>query len=232
MTSAGLKALPPARDVPQVGAPSAMKVPSPSVRTLGNGLTVWAVRRPGIPLVQVRMVLPTSRARMAPSDRARQRVLAPALLAGTTRSSRNDLAARLQGMGAAAAAGADAEDFSLSASALSTNLVPLLEMLREVLAESTFPAAEVATEKRRLQEELAMAASQPRTIARLAVTSRVFGSHPYGDRLPSQDEIGRVTRGQLDAYLRRRIGPSGGHLVLVGDLSTNRLLDAGEAALH
>ena len=114
------------RAVPEVAAPSAMKVPAPKVRTLGNGLVVWAVRRPGIPLVQLRLVLPTSRAKMAPSDRARQRVLARTLLAGTSLSSQNDLAARLQGIGGGLSFGADAEDLSLSGSALSTNLVPLL----------------------------------------------------------------------------------------------------------
>ncbi len=219
------------RPVPEISPPSAMKVPAPKVRTLGNGLAVWAVRKPGIPLVQLRLVLPTSRTRTGPTERARQRLLARTLLAGTRRSSQNDLAARLQGIGGGLAAGADAEDLSLSGSALSTELVPLLEMVHEVLAESTFPADEVAVEQRRLQEELAMAASQPSTIARLAVTSRVYGSHPYGDPLPSGEEVGRVTRGQLAAYLRNRASPDGGHLVLVGDVPAGRLLDAAEAAL-
>ena len=219
------------RPVPAVAAPSAMKVAAPRVRTLGNGLTVWALRKPGIPLVQLRLSLPTSRARMGPSERARQRLLARALLAGTKRSSQNDLAARLQGIGGGLAAGADAEDLSFSGSALATELVPLLEMVREVLAESTFPAAEVAVEQRRLQEELAMAASQPSTIARLAVTARVYGAHPYGDPLPSAEQIGGVTRGQLASYLRNRAGPSGGHLVLVGDVPAGRLLDAADAVL-
>ena len=222
---------PVARPVPPVAAPSAMKVPAPAVRTLGNGLTAWAVRKPGIPLVQLRLVLPTSRARMGPGERARQRLLARTLLVGTSSSSQMELAARLQGIGGTLAAGADAEDVSLSGSALSTELGPLLELVAEVLSASTFPADEVAVEQRRLQEELAIAASQPSTIARLAVTSRVFGSHPYGDPLPSGDEVAKVTRRQLAAYLRNRAGPAGGHLVLVGDLPAPRLLDAAEAAL-
>ncbi|HEV8116629.1 MAG TPA: insulinase family protein, partial [Acidimicrobiales bacterium] len=164
---------PPApRPVPQVRPPSAMKVPVPRTRVLGNGLTVWAVRKPGIPLVQLRLVLPSGRARPAPSDRARQLVLARTLLAGTSRRSQNELAERLQGMGGGLASGADAEDVSLSGSALATDLKPLLDLAAEVLAESAFPGPEVATEQRRLQEELAMAASQPSTIARLALTSR------------------------------------------------------------
>lgn len=219
------------REIPLVAPPSAMKVPAPRVRTLGNGLTVWAVNKPGIPLVQLRLVLPTARANLNRSDGARQRVLARTLLAGTSLHSQTQLAARLQAIGGSLAAGADAEDVSLSGSALSTNLVPLLDLAREVLAEPTFPADEVATERGRLQEELAMTASQPSTMARLAITSRVYGRHPYGEPLPSTDEVGRVTRGHLAAYRRARVGPSGGHLVLVGDVTPGRLLDAAEAAL-
>lgn len=225
------ESLPAARAVPVVAPPSAMKVAAPKVRKLGNGLTVWAVRRPGIPLVQLRMVLPTGRRKVGPTERARQRLLARTLLTGTKRQSQAELAAHLQGIGGGLAAGADAEDLSLSGSALSTNLVPLLQTVREVLAEATFPQNEVATEQRRLQEELAMAASQPGTIARLALTSRVFGTHPYGDPLPSAEEVGEVSQRHLTAYMSNRAGPAGGHLVLVGDVTTSRLLDAAEAAL-
>ncbi|MEO7517962.1 MAG: pitrilysin family protein [Acidimicrobiales bacterium] len=217
--------------MPEVATPSAMKVGAPRIRTLGNGLVVWAVRKPGIPLVQLRLVLPTSRARTGPGERARQRVLARALQAGTRHHTQAELAGRLQGLGGGLAAGADAEDLSLSGSALSTNLAPLLDMVREVLTEATFPATELAIEQRRLQEELAMAASQPSTVARLAVTSRVYGAHPYGDPLPTPEDVGAVTRAQLAAFMRTRTGPAAGHLVLVGDVPAGRLLDAAEVAL-
>ena len=226
-----VRSLPPPRPVPQVTPPSAMKVPTPKARVLGNGLTVWAVRRPGIPLVQLRMVLPTSRARVPAADRARQRLLARTLLSGTARRSQAEIAAILQGIGGGLAAGADAEDLSLSGSALASNLGPLLEIGREVLDQATFPEDEVITERRRVQEELAMAASQPSTIARTAVIAQVFGRHPYGDPLPTPEQVAKVTRGQLATYVRERVGPAAGHLVLVGDLPVGRLLDAAEAAL-
>ena len=226
-----LRSLPPPRPVPVVDPPRAMKVPTPGERVLANGLTVWAIRRPGIPLVQARMVLPTSRARVPASDRARQRVLARTLLSGTTRRDQAEIAATLQGLGGGLAAGADAEDLSLSGSALATNLVPLLALAREVLAESTFPEHEVRTERRRAQEELALTASQPSTMARTAVMAQVFGRHPYGDPLPRQDQVGRVTRRQLASYLQARVGGTGGKLVLVGDVPAARLLDAAEGAL-
>lgn len=208
-----------------------MKVPAPRERVLANGLSVWAVRRRGIPLVQLRVVLPTSRSRVTPSDRARQRLLARTLLVGTDRRTQSEIAATLQGIGGGLAAAADAEDVSMSGSALSTNLVPLLDVVREVLDEATFPAAEVTTERRRVQEELSLSASQPGTIARMAVTAQLFGRHPYADPLPTADDIARVSRRQLATYVHDRVGPADGHLVLVGDRPVGRLLDAAEAAL-
>ena len=225
------RSLPPARPIPAVVPPKAMKVPPPKERVLQSGLRVWAIPRPGIPLVQMRMVLPTSRAKVGAADRARQRVLARTLLSGTRRHNQAEIAASLQGLGGGLAAGADAEDLSMSGSCLAANLVPLLSMVREVLAESTFPKAEVATERKRVQEELAMAASQPSTMARTAVTAQVFGRHPYGDPLPRPEEVGRVTRAQLEAYVKTRVGPAAGTMVLVGDLPARKLLDAAEAAL-
>lgn len=217
--------------VPEVIPASAMKVPAPRERVLENGLSVWAIRRPGIPLVQLRLVLPTGRATVPPSDRARQRLLARTLLSGTERRGQAEIAAALQGIGGGLAAGADAEDLSLSGSALATNLDPLLEVVREVLGESTFPEAEVTTERTRAQEELAMAASQPATIAHTAVVAQVFGRHPYGDPLPTAEQVAKVRRGQLAAYVRERVGPASGYLVLVGDVPVGRLLGAAEAAL-
>jgi len=223
--------LPPVRPVPEVAPMSSMKVPAPRERVLENGLAVWAVRRPGIPLVQLRMVVPTSRAKVPPADRARQRVLSRTLLAGTKRRSQSEIAARLQSIGGGLAAGADAEDFSLSGSALATSLRPLLDLVREALDEAAFPEAEVVTERQRVEQELALAASQPSTIARTAVVQQVFGRHPYGDPLPSSEQVAAVRRSHLASYLRDRVGPTGGHLVLVGDQPVGRLLDAAEAAL-
>jgi len=223
--------LPPARAIPEVAPPSAMKVPAPRERVLANGLSVWAVRRPGIPLVQLRMVLPTSRARVPATDRARQRLLARTLLAGTKDRGQSEIAATLQGLGGGLAAGADAEDLSLSGSALAMNLVALLEVVRDVLGGATFPEAEVVTERSRVRQELALAASQPGTLARTAVIAQVFGRHPYGDPLPTSEQVAKVTRNQLAAYMADRVGPAGGHLVLVGDQPAARLLDAAETTL-
>jgi len=142
-----------------------------------------------------------------------------------------EIAAALQGLGGGLSAGADAEDFSLSGSALATSLDPLLALVREALDEATFPEAEVVTERQRVQQELALAASQPSTIARTAVIHQVFGRHPYGDPLPTAEQVASVRRGHLASYLRDRVGPAGGHLVLVGDLPVGRMLDAADEAL-
>ncbi|MGH9011901.1 MAG: M16 family metallopeptidase, partial [Acidimicrobiia bacterium] len=69
--------------VPKVGPFRSTKLPAVDERTLGNGLRALAVRKPGIPLIQARLVLPAPRPRATTADRAKQLVLAETLLSGT-----------------------------------------------------------------------------------------------------------------------------------------------------
>jgi zinc protease len=219
------------RPVPAVGAMPKLRVPTPDVRVLPNGLTVLAVRRPGIPLVQARLVLPTSRPKVSMPEKARQRVLGRTLLGGTSTRSQAEIADQLQRLGGGLNAGADAEDLSVFGSALSAELPALLATLNEVLTDAAFPKEVVITERSRLEQELQVMRSQPSVQAAIAFGRRVFGAHPYGAGLPEPDDIGKVTGAQLATYLHGRVGPAGGNLVLVSDLTTKRVLDLAEKAL-
>lgn len=219
------------RRAPAVGPLPKLKVPVPAVRTLGNGLTVLAVRRPGIPLVQARMVLPTSRPKVSPAEKGRQRVLGRTLLGGTSTRSQAEIADQLQRLGGGLDANADTEDVSIFGAALSVQLRPFLATLHEVLTDATFPKEVVVTERMRLEQELQVARSQPSVQASIAFARRVFGGHPYGEGLPEPGDVAKVTPSQLAGYLHTRVGPAGGTLVLVSDVPTGRLLDLAEKAL-
>ena len=77
--------------LPALGRPTRLKLPASAERTLANGLTVIAVRRPVVPLVELRLRLPFARAPLA-----RAQTLAAALFTGTAERSAVELAAALQ----------------------------------------------------------------------------------------------------------------------------------------
>lgn len=217
--------------VPAVGPLRPVKLPAVDERTFGNGLRALAVRKPGIPMVQARLMLPTPRPKVVLADTAKQRVLAETLLSGTARRDSVEVAEALQRMGGTLDASIDNEDVRLRGSALSPSLGDLLALMGEVLAEPAFPRDEVEIERARKAQEVLLQRAEPDVLARVALNQRLFGDHPYASRLPEPAEVAAVTAGDLKRYWSSRVGPAGGLLILVGDLRPAKALDAAEAAL-
>lgn len=215
--------------VPSLGPPPRPKQATFAERMLPSGLAVVAVRRPSVPLVEIRLRIPFGGT--APSHPARSRLLGDTILAGTTRHSQLELAEAVQALGGNLTAVVDADRLMLGGAVLKTGLADLLDLLAEVLAEASYPSGEVAIERDRLVEQLSIARSQPNLLAREALRRRMFGDHPYAREIPVAEAVASTTPAQLRKLHASRMLPAGAVLVLVGDLQPKRALDRIEAAL-
>jgi zinc protease len=214
---------------PELGPPSRITVPTVKERTLASGLRLVAVRRPAVPLVEVRLRLPF--AGIGAAHLARTAVLTEAFFTGTDRHDARALAEAIQGLGGALGTGADADRFAIGGSTLADNLTPFLGLLADLLTANKDPADEVIGERDRVAEEVAIARTTPSTLAGEAVSRRLFGNHPYGRDLPTADEVSAVTPASLRRLHAQQVSPVGALLVLVGDIAPTKALDAAEAAL-
>jgi predicted Zn-dependent peptidase len=203
-----------------------LKVPKEVERTLPNGLTVIAIRRPGVPLVEVRLRVPFGRTHLA-----RGAMLTQTLFSGTAAMSAVDIAAGLQTVGGGLSAGLDPDRLLVSGNGLVTGLDRILEILAEVLTTATYPGDEVATERDRLVDRIQVAQSQPAHLARTALLKRMYGKHPYAVQTPEPEQVRAVRPGPLRTLHADRVHPRGATLVLVGDLQPARAIDAAEQAL-
>ncbi len=215
--------------VPDLTAPRRARKLTVAERTLASGLRVLAVRRGGVPLVELRLRVPFSG--RAATHAARANLLAQTLLSGTATSSTVDLAIALQQIGGSLHVDSDPDRLQVTGNALAGGLPQLLDLLGEVLTGASYPADEVAGERARLVERLRMARSQPGVIAREALLHRLYGEHPYSLEIPATDAVAAVTPAQLRTLHRSRLLPAGSTLVLVGDVTPQRALDRVEAAL-
>ncbi|MFG1775495.1 M16 family metallopeptidase [Micromonospora sp. NPDC049051] len=224
MTTATAQAAP--RELPPLGPNRRLKLPKQAERTLGNGLTVIVVRRPAVPLVEVRLWMPFGRAHLA-----RGAMLAQTLLSGTRTMSGVRIAAELQRVGGGLSAGIDPDRLMLSGAALVTGLDRMLEILAEVLTDASYPNDDVATERDRLVDRIQVARSQPAHLARTALLRRIYGTHPYAVQTPEPEAVRAVRPGVLRTLHAQRVHPADAVLVLVGDVQPDRALDAAEKAL-
>ncbi|TDB93378.1 insulinase family protein [Micromonospora fluostatini] len=214
------------RTLPPLGPNRRLKPPKQAERRLPNGLTVIAVRRPAVPLVELRLWMPFGRTHLA-----RGALLSQTLLSGTPTMSSVQIAAELQKVGGGLTAGLDPDRLMVTGAGLVTGLDRMLEILAEVLTGATYPNGEVATERDRLIDRVQVAQSQPAHLARAALLKRIYGRHPYAVQTPEPDQIRAVRPAALRQLHADRVHPAEAVLVLVGDVQPDRALDAAERAL-
>jgi zinc protease len=222
-TPAGPRPLPPlgpTRDVP---------LPDVVDHRLGSGLRVLAARRPGVPMVELRLRVPF--AGDDPTHPAVAELLSSTLLTGTTSRDRVQIDDELAAVGADLGVSVDPERLSISGSGLAAGLEQILGVLADVLTSATHPDAEVARERERLVERITMARAQPRTIAREALQRRRFGVHPITREVPTEAEVSAVTAEQVRALQAAALVPRGSILTVVGDIDPAAAIDEVGARL-
>ncbi|KWV32042.1 M16 family metallopeptidase [Micromonospora rifamycinica] len=217
---------PTVRALPALGPTRRLKLPRQAERRLGNGLTVIAVRRPAVPLVELRLWLPFGRTHLA-----RSAILAETLLAGTATLTATRIAAELQKVGGGLSAGVDPDRLMVSGAGLVTGLDRMLEILADVLTGASYPADWVQTERDRLVDRIQVAQSQPAQVVRTALLRRIYGRHPYAVQTPEPEQVRAVRPAALRRLHADRVHPAEAVLVLVGDVQPERALDAAEKAL-
>ncbi|GIF24602.1 putative Zn-dependent peptidase [Actinoplanes tereljensis] len=215
-----------AKSLPDLVPDAKLKLPKQAERTLASGLTVIAIRRTSVPLVELRLRVPFSKAALP-----RATLLSQALFTGTGTMSSIDIAAGLQAVGGGLSAGLDPDRLLVTGNALAGGLDRMLEILASVLTDPAYPKSEVATERDRLVDHIQVALMQPGHVARTALLKRMYGSHPYAVQTPEPEQVRGVRPAQLRSLHADRVRPNGSVLVLVGDLSPEKAIDAAEKAL-
>lgn len=215
--------------VPALTAPRKPAALRSATETLPNGVRVVAVRKPGVPLVEMRLRVPFLSARAAHA--AQSELLAEALLTGAAGYDRAGLAARVQQLGGGLSASVDPDRLLLSGNVLATNLAGLLDVLAAVVTEPAYAKDEVATERDRAVERLTIARARASVVAAEALARRMWGEHPYAREIAQPDDVAAVTPAQLRSLHRALVRPAGAALILVGDLPPQRMIDRAAAAL-
>jgi predicted Zn-dependent peptidase len=218
------------RPLPPLGLLTHTSSAPPAVDTvLDNGLRVIAVRRPAVPMVELRLEIPFGGTQR--THAARAELLAATLLLGTPRRDRFAVDRALAAVGGDLSAGVDPERLFVRGSALASGLDMLLDVLGDALTSASYTAADVARERTRLVERLAVSRSRPHVIAREALQRRRYGDHPVTREWPEADDVAAVTPAAVRALHRRSVVPGGAVLVLVGDIDPARAVETVAAVL-
>ncbi len=204
------------RDLPPLLPEKPSSSPDVVTMTLPNGLTVEVVRRDGVPLANVRLVVRGGLSDDAAAEPGFALLFADALKEGTASRSGPQLATAVQEAGGDLATGATPDALTVAASGLADKTTLLLDLVADVARHASFPADGVARVKALAQERLETDESDPSFVAIRAFAKALYGSHPYGVIAPTVASIDALTSDRLRAESRRRLRPERSLLLVVG----------------
>ncbi len=210
--------------VPELGAPPALRLP-PQIRfELANGLRVRLVEYHRLPIVALNLVLDAGAVHDPVERPGLASFTAGMLTEGTRTRSATQISDELGALGAHLGSGAGFDGAQLSAQALSRNLEPLLALFADVLQHPAFPAEDLARVKDQRLVSLIQQRDQPGAIAGRAFAPLFWGDHPYGHSLAGTEaSLGALTREELAAFHAARWRPGGAELIVVGAVTRAEL---------
>ncbi|MBB3033627.1 M16 family metallopeptidase [Alteriqipengyuania lutimaris] len=209
---------------PEVVAPDIME------RTLANGIEVVAAQTGEVPLVTMTVLVPGG-ASTDTRDKAGVAQFAAQLAdQGTADMSAQDIAARLESLGASfsANAGRDGTFFSLTAPA--ANIEAAGGLLASIVRTAQYPQAELDRERKRAIDGLLVEMKDPGALAGKVATLVMYGDAPYGSQPGGTAEsLAAITREDLLQHRRTWWHPGETKIIVSGGLDPAQATSLAEA---
>ncbi|GIW94626.1 MAG: peptidase M16 [Pirellulaceae bacterium] len=193
--------------------------------TLSNGIQVWVVRREGVPLVALRLLVHTGTADDPPGQEGLVSLIARVWPHGTRRLSAEAFTRQLESYGVTLTTVAQSHVTQLGCTVSTQHLSEVVASLAELVRGPRLDADDVQRERDRQLSELRQGKNDPGWVA-----GRVFPMVLYGPEqrlgrpaLGREQSLARLDAPRLESFYHDRFRPERLSIVLVGDV---RLADA------
>jgi len=205
----------PREQPPAPGEPRDFRLPGRETVTLDNGLALTFIDYGTVPKVTVLAVVRTGNI-----DDGESTWLADVTLEmmkeGTATRSAPAIAEAAAGMGGSLNVGAGAEQATVGISVLSEHAVGAVELVADVLRNPAFPASELPRVLANFQRSLAVARSDPQSLADEALARLSYGNHPFGRAFPRPEQLAGYDIAAVGAFHARNFGARRTHVYVAG----------------
>ncbi len=202
------------REIPLLKPVKGLDVVQPETLELGNGIPVVAIKAGTEPICRIDLVF---EAGSRYQDQLFVASLTSQMLPEGTRSrTGGQIAEEFEFYGSYFNAAADRDHAELTIHTLDKYLEPVLEVVREVLAEPSFPQVELNIIKQNRIQSMQVDDQRVETLSRKAFNRAVFGiRHPYG-KVAEYTDVGPVKRRQLIDFYRKYYTASNCRILITG----------------
>ncbi|MEB3355574.1 MAG: pitrilysin family protein [Synechococcales bacterium] len=198
---------------------------------LSNGMVVIVTENPAADIVAARILVRAGGRYETPKQAGIANLLSAVLTKGTERLSSQDIAEKVESLGANLGSDAASDYCLLGFKAVSADFVDLLTIAAEILRSPTFPEAEVELERRLAIQGIRSMQEQPFTIAYQQLRQALYGSHPYAmSGIGTEETVGQLTRDDLVAFYQHYYRPDQMVVSLAGRLRAEEAIAQVEKA--
>ncbi|MGA2587506.1 MAG: pitrilysin family protein [Candidatus Aminicenantales bacterium] len=216
---------------PEGGKPRDFKIPEVKTFTLENGLGVSMIRYGSVPKASIRFVIRAGSINEAPDQVWIADMAADFLKEGTVARTAKEIAEASASMGGEISAGAGSDTSSLSGTVLSEFVPDFLSLLADMLKNPKFPESELGRIRANYLRRLALAKSEPSSLASDGFFHVLYGDHPYGRTFPSESRIQSYTIATIKKFYAENYGARRTHLYIAGVFDERKAEQAIREAL-
>jgi len=200
---------------PPAGTPHEFRLPAKETLRLDNGLAITFIDYGSVPKVTVLAVIRTGNIDEG-EDTWLPDVAVEMLKEGTTTRTAADIARAAAEMGGELGIGVGAEQTTAGISVLSDHAVAAVELVADVLRNPRFPESELPRVLANFERNLAVARSDPQSLADEALARLVYGDHPFGRVLPREGQLAGYGIDDLRVFYERNFGARRTHVYVAG----------------
>jgi zinc protease len=218
---------------PTLDPATPFKAVTPEVFQTKEGLTVWLVSRPALPLVSVALMIPSGSADDPKGRPGLAHVTADMLDEGAGSRGAIAISTALEDLGARFSTSAGLDGSIVALTVLKQHLQAGFEIFADVVARPRFEEAEYRRVSELWQNALKRRDDDPQSVARIVRAAVLFGSdNPYGHPTGGHLDVAKTIKlEEIKAFYAQHYRPDRATLVVAGDVTRAEVETLLEARL-
>jgi predicted Zn-dependent peptidase len=219
-----------ARPKPPIDTTAELDFPDVERATLKNGMKVTYARRTAVPATYVSMTFNAGSAADPVAKRGLEGLTMALFDEGTAKLSSQEIAEASERLGANISAGGGDDRSTFTLSALTANLAPSLDLMRQIMREPAFNPADLERVRTQTITGIRQSMKSPQGIAQRTLTPELFGADSAYGGVSTVASVGAITRDDLIGFKDRWIRPDNGEVFVISDKPLAEVVSSLNAA--
>ena len=206
---------------------------TPKRTVLSNGMVLLTSEQRSLPMVSIELLIDAGSRHESAAKGGLANLTAKLLTYGTKRRTAVQINETLDFIGASLETGCGQDNATLSMTLLKKDLSTGLDLLADVLTQSTFPQAEVDRQKQAVIAKIKASEENPGAVAGKAFAAALFPESPYGRPVEGAEaSVQALQQKDLQEFFTRYYHPNRAIIAVVGDVSEQEIVQALNSALR